>query len=135
MFKKKNKIRTIFDGTNEEVLSAFNEMLNDFREIITDDEYPNIFIAPDKLNENATKKELGELYIKEKAGQKIYEVLRVFLQKKPNNVYNILDILFCAEKGTYRNKSFKETIQDLTVIGKDDLKYMLNFFRAAGLLK
>ena len=135
MFKKKNKIRTIFDGTNEEVLSAFNEMLNDFREIITDDEYPNIFIAPDKLNENATKKELGELYIKEKAGQKIYGVLRVFLQKKPNNVYNILDTLFCAEKGTYRNKSFKETMQDLTVIGKDDLKYMLNFIRAAGLLK
>ena len=135
MFFKKKKVITIFDKTNAEVMEALKSMLNDVREIITDDEYPNIFIAPEKLNENASKVELGQAYISEQVGQRMYELLRVFLTKKPQNVFNILDILFCVEKGTYANKTFKETMEDLTYIGKEDLKYIINFMRATDLLK
>jgi len=135
MIFKKKKVTTIFDKTNAEVMEALKSMLNDIRAIITDEEYPNIFIAPDKLNENASKVELGQAYISEKVGERMYELLRVFLTKKPQNVFNILDILFCAEKGTYANKTFKETMDDLTYIGKEDLKYIINFMRATDLLK
>lgn len=133
MFKKKKIIKTIFDGTNEEVLNAFNSMLQDVREIITDEEYPSLLIGG--VDKNATKAELGQIYVREKAGQKMYDWLRVFLTKKPNNVFNILDTIFCAEKGTYRKKTFKETVQDLNVLRKEDLSDMINFFRATGLLK
>ena len=122
------KKKTIFDGTNAEVLEAFNYILQDVREIITDDEYPNILIMG--VDENAPKAELGKAYVEQKVGQKMYSWFQVFLKKKPENVYNILDTIFCAEKGTYKNKPFKETIKDLKAIDLKDLGAMLNFIRA-----
>lgn len=125
------KIKTIFDGTNEEVLNAFNEILQDVREIITDEEYPNILITG--VDENAPKAELGKAYVKQKAGEKMYTLISVFLRKKPDNMFNILDVIFCAEKGTYKNKSFKQTMKDLRTIGKKDLADLLGFLRAVNL--
>lgn len=127
------KLKTIFDCSNEEVLKAFESMLLDVRAIITDEEYPDMLISG--VDPNATRKELGEIYVKQKAGDKMYNWLRVFLSKKPDNVFNILDTIFCAKKGTYRKKSFKSTMKDLESIKKNDLREMINFIQATGLLK
>lgn len=127
------KIKTIFDYSNEEVLKAFEEILLDVRAIITDDEYPDMIISG--VDPNATRKELGEIYVKHKAGDKIYNWLRVFLSKKPDNVFNILDTIFRVEKGTYRKKSFKRTIKDLQSIKQNHLREMISFMQATGLLK
>lgn len=129
----KKKIKTIFDGTNEQVLNAFQVILNDVKEIITDEEYPSLVIQA--VDENAPKAELGKAYVREKGGEKMYNWLKVFLAKKPQNIFNILDTLFCAEKGTYKNKSFKETLQDLNSIDGKDFVSLINFIRAVGLLK
>ena len=127
--------KTIFDGTNEEVLAGFGEIINDVKAIITDEDFPSVFIAPDKLSENATKKELGEVYIREKVGHKMYQLISVFIIKKPNNVYNIFDTLFCAKKGTYKTRAFKDTLRDLKLLSLDNLKDFLAFFQSASLLK
>jgi hypothetical protein len=125
---KKKKIKTIFDGTNAEVVEAFESMLEDVKAIMSDEEYPSFFIAG--VDENAPKAELGKAYVREKAGQKMGQFLQVFLRKKPDNIFNILDVLFCVEKGTYRNKSFKQTMDDLRSIDVKDLGDMLNFIFA-----
>ncbi len=129
----KKKVKTIFDGTNEQVLSAFNEILQDVREIITDDEYPSILIMG--VDENAPRAELGKAYVQQKVGERMYQLIGTFLRKKPDNMFNILDVIFCAEKGTYRKKSFKETMKDLTYLTKQDLADLLGFLRAVGLSK
>lgn len=127
------KIKTIFDGTNAEVMNAFEEMLQDVREIITDEEYPSLFVGG--VDPNAPKAELGKAYVEQKVGQRMYDWFQVFLRKKPENIYNILDTIFCAKKGTYKNKPFKQTIKDLKSIDLKDLAEMLNFMRAVLLSK
>lgn len=144
-FKKKEEIvvndgyiaptRTLFDGTNDEVLLGFSKIVGDIKEILTDEEYPNVLIAPEKVNENATKKELGELYINEKVGERLYSLLKVFIVKKPNNIYHILDTLFCASDGTYRNRKFKDTLRDLQLLSLDNVKDFFSFFSVANTLK
>ena len=128
-------MRTLFDGTNDEVLLGFSRILNDIKEILTDEEYPDVLIAPEKVNENATKKELGELYLREKVGERIYALLKVFMVKKPNNIYHILDTLFCASEGTYRNRKFKDTLRDLKLLSLDNIKDFFSFFSVANSLK
>lgn len=141
LFKKKVKdnytapVKTLFDGTNEEVLQGFGRIVEDVKEILNDDEFPTVFIAPEKVNENASKKELGELYIKEKVGEKFYSLLKVFIIKKPDNIYHILDTLFCAKSGTYRARNFKDTIRDLKLLTNENLKDFMSFFTAASSLK
>lgn len=130
---KKKKIKTIFDGTNAEVLNAFQIMLEDIKAIITDDDYPSLVIQ--SVNESAPKAELGKAYVREKGGEKLYNWLKVFLSKKPQNIFNILDTLFCVPRGTYEGKSFKATMQDLSSIDKKDFAELINFMRAVGLLK
>lgn len=125
MFKKKKVIKTIFDCTNEQVIKAFESIMSDIEAIMQDEDYPNFFI--NGVDENAPKAELGKAYVREKVGQKMSQFIRVFLKKKPDNIFNILDTIFCVEKGTYRQKSFKETIQDLKSIDVKDLGDMLNF--------
>ena len=127
--------KTLFDGTNEEVLQGFGKIIGDIKEILNDKEFPTTFIAPEKVNENASKKELGEIYIKEKVGEKFYNLLRVFIVKKPDNIYHILDTLFCSKSGTYKNRTFKDTLKDLKLLSKDNLKDFLSFFTAASSLK
>ena len=128
-------MRTLFDGTNDEVLLGFSRILTDIKEILTDEEYPDVLIAPEKVNENATKKELGELYLREKVGERIYALLKVFMVKKPNNIYHILDTLFCASEGTYRNRKFKDTLRDLKLLSLDNIKDFFSFFSVANSLK
>lgn len=124
----KKKIKTIFDGTNEEVVFALESMIEDVKAIMTDEDYPSFFVGG--VDENAPKSDLGKAYVREKAGQKMGQFIQVFLKKKPDNIFNILDVLFCVEKGTYRKKSFKQTMDDLRSIDVKDLGDMLNFMLA-----
>ena len=141
MFKKKVKDnyiapeKTLFDGSNEEVLQGFGKVIADIKEILNDEEFPSVFIAPEKLNENASKKELGELYIREKVGEKFYSLLKVFIVKRPENIYHILDTLFCAKSGTYKARNFKDTIRDLKLLTTENLKDFMSFFTVASSLK
>lgn len=124
----KRKIKTIFDESNEKVLIAFQSILTDVEAIMTEADYPSFFIGG--VDENAPKAELGKAYVREKVGQKMSQFMRVFLSKKPDNIFNILDTIFCVEKGTYRKKSFKQTMDDLRSIDVKDLGDMLNFMFA-----
>lgn len=144
MFKKKKiknidayvaPSKTLFDCTNEEVLLGLGKIVEDIKEILTDEEYPNILIAPEKVREDASKKELADLYIKEKVGQKFYSLLKVFVIKKPENIYHILDVLFCAPSGTYKARAFKDTLRDIKLLSREDLKEILDFFQSASSLK
>ena len=120
--------KTIFDGTNEEVMLAFGKIAEDIKEILTDDEFPNMLISPDSVNPNATKKELGELYIREKVGQRFYSLIKTLVVKKPDNIYNILDTLFCVPRGTYKNRAFKDTIQDFKLLTNENMRDLLRLF-------
>lgn len=141
MFKKKVKdnyvapLRTLFDGTNEEVMQGFGKIVVDIKAILSDEEFPTTLIAPEKVNNNASRKELGELYIREKVGEKFYALLKVFIIKRPENIYRILDTLFCADAGTYKLRSFKDTLRDLKLLTTDNLKDFMNFFTVASSLK
>lgn len=129
--KKKDKYvapeRTIFDGTNAEVMEAFGKITQDVRAILEDEEFPSVLIAPN-VDENADKAELGKVFLAEKVGSKLYKILQVFTMKHPENVYSILDTLFCAESGTYKNRKFADTLKDFKLIKKDDLLAFIRFF-------
>lgn len=120
--------KTIFDGTNEEVIIAFGKIAEDIKEIMTDDEFPNMLINPESVNQNATKKELGELYIREKVGQRFYSLIKTLVIKKPENIYNILDTIFCVPRGTYKNRAFKDTLEDFKLLTSDNMRDLLRLF-------
>ena len=126
------KKKTIFDKPNTEVVTAFQLILEDVYSIINDEEFPQMLIMG--VDENAPKAELGKAYVRQKGGEKIYKWLKVFLAKKPQHIYNILDVLFCVEKGTYSKKSFKQTLKDLITFRSEFIAF-INFSRAVGLLK
>lgn len=136
MFGKKKRVlnnyiapqKTIFDGTNEEVMIAFGKIAEDIKEILTDDEFPNMLISPESVNQNATKKELGELYIREKVGQRFYSLIKTLVIKKPQNIYNILDTIFCAPRGTYKDRAFKDTLEDFKLLTNDNMRDLLRLF-------
>ena len=136
MFGKKKRVlnnyvapqKTIFDGTNEEVMIAFGKIAEDIKEILTDDEFPNMLINPESVNQNATKKELGELFIREKVGQRFYSLIKTLVIKKPQNIYNILDTIFCVPRGTYKNRAFKDTLEDFKLLTNDNMRDLLRLF-------
>lgn len=131
-FKKQKKddyikpTKTIFNGTNEEVLNAFGSIAEDVKIIVEDEEFPSLLI--NQVDEKADKAELGKLFVTERVGNKFYQLLKILSFKHPDNVYNILDTIFCAKKGTYKNRKFSDTIRDFKSIDTNDLMSLIRFF-------
>lgn len=128
MIKKHKKIKTVLDLPFDESIERLSSIVEDVYNIVGNPKFVDAISNTIKVPENATAKQLKEIYYGKEVASRLTGFIKLFLVEEKESLINILATIFCQNKDDYRKKSVKQIMADINCLTAQTKGELVSFF-------